>query len=58
MAREIAGVGLELRYLWDGELRQSRVYRNSEELAKAANDKRDELIANGWVEVPKLAWGN
>jgi hypothetical protein len=40
-------------------LRQSTVYRNEEELARAANAKREELIANGSVEVPKtLAWGN
>ena len=58
VAREIAGVGIELRYLWDDELRQSQVYRNSEALAEAANAKRDELIVNGWSEVPKLAWGN
>jgi hypothetical protein len=52
------GRGIELRYYWDLELRQSQVYRNGEELAAAANLKREELIANGWTEAPKLAWGN
>ena len=47
VAREIPGVGIELRYIWDDELRQSHRYRNKEELATAASAKRDELIANG-----------
>jgi hypothetical protein len=58
LAREIPGVGIELRYLWDDELRQSRVYRSEEELAKAANAKHAELLANGWTDAPRLAWGN
>jgi hypothetical protein len=58
VAREIAGVGIELRYYWDEELRQSQVYRNGEELAAAASVKREQLIANGWTDVPKLACGN
>ena len=58
VTRTVPGVGVELRYEWSGELRQSQVYRNGEELAAAANAKREELIANGWAEVPKLAWGN
>jgi hypothetical protein len=58
MAREVAGVGIELRYYWNDELRQSKVYRNSVELAEAASTKREELLAAGWIDQPPPMWGN
>ena len=52
VARQVPGVGIELRYLWDDEFRQSQVFRNSVELAEAASKKREELMANGWIDQP------
>ena len=58
VARQVPGVGIELRYLWDDEVRATQLYRNSVELAEAASKKRDELMANGWIEQPMPEWGN
>ena len=56
--RFVPGVGVELRFLWNDDTRATQVYRSGEELAAAASAKREELIANGWTDVPKFAWGN
>lgn len=58
VSRQVPGVGIELRYLWDDEVRATQVYRNSVELAEAASRKRQELIANGWLDQPTPEWGN
>ena len=41
--RGVAGVGLELRLLYDGELRRSQVYRLAGDLESEADAKRLEL---------------
>ncbi len=43
--RAIDGIGSELRYEWNGELRASRVFKTWEELEAAAEEKRRELEA-------------
>jgi len=48
----VAGIGCELRFEWNNELRQSQVYRDKEELHQAALTKREELIRRGWVDAP------
>jgi hypothetical protein len=50
--REIQGVGLELRYVWDGELMQSHLFRDGTELLKDADTKRLQLEKWGWQLVP------
>ena len=46
-------MGVELRFLWNGELRQSKVYRDAGELASDADVKRRALLEQGWRDVPK-----
>jgi len=46
--RPIDGIGVELRYEWNGELRVSQMFKTWEELEAAAEDKRLELEARGW----------
>ena len=46
--RPIEGVGVEIRYEWDGELRASQVFKSWEELEASATEKRRELEARGW----------
>ena len=46
--RPIDGVGLELRYQWNGDLRVSQVFRAWNELEAAATETRRELGARGW----------
>ncbi len=46
--RPIEGIGVELRYEWNGELRVSQMFRSWEELESAAEDKRRELEVRGW----------
>jgi hypothetical protein len=58
VTRQVPRVGIELRYYWDSELRQAQVYRDTAELAEAANKKREQLLDQGWREVPPIAWGN
>jgi len=48
----VRGVGLELRFEWNGELRQSRVYHDHDELASDADIKRRALQDQGWVDAP------
>ncbi len=52
--RTVAGVGVELRYEFNGEVRQSQVYKDTDELAAAASHRRDELNGRGWRGVPVL----
>jgi hypothetical protein len=47
--RVIPGVGLELRFSWNGELAHSQVYRNADDLAGVAQAKREDLKARGWM---------
>jgi hypothetical protein len=49
IVREIVGVGVELRYEWDGELMFSRVFRDGSDLLREASDKRFELEGRGWA---------
>ena len=49
--REIERVGLELRYVWDGELMPSHLFRDGTELLKEADSKRFELEERGWKPV-------
>ena len=44
----MAGVGLELRLLYDGELRRSQVYRLAGDLESEAGATRLELQGRGW----------
>jgi len=46
--RPIEGIGVELRYQWNGELRVSQIFRSWEKLEVAATEKRQELEAKGW----------
>jgi hypothetical protein len=46
--RRIEGVGLELRFIWNGELAHSQVYRDVQDLLSASNSKREELEGRGW----------
>ena len=46
--RPIEGIGVELRYDWNGELRVSQMFKSWEALEAAANEKRRELEARGW----------
>lgn len=47
--RKVDGVGLELRFVWNGELAHSQIYRDVQELLAAAKAKREELEARGWT---------
>jgi hypothetical protein len=58
VARQVPGVGIELRYLWNDEVRGTQVFRNSVELAEAASKKREELSAAGWIDQPMPTWGS
>lgn len=52
IARPVPGVGVELRFLWNDDTRETRVYRNTVDLAGAATDKRADLLERGWVDAP------
>ena len=43
--RAIDGIGLELRYEWNGDLRSSQVFKAWDALEQAAGQKRAELEA-------------
>jgi hypothetical protein len=49
VTRRVPGIGLELRYALDGELRSSQVHRDAATLAMDAEGKRREVEATGWV---------
>ena len=46
--RSIHGIGLELRFAWNGDLRWSQVYRDPADLREHAEAKRTELVQRGW----------
>jgi hypothetical protein len=46
--REIEGVGVELRYYWDGELMQSFLFKDGTDLLKESEIKRFDLLERGW----------
>jgi hypothetical protein len=50
--REIEGVGLELRYVWDDELMQSFLFKDGTDLLKEAQIKRFDLLERGWIVLP------
>jgi hypothetical protein len=47
--RTIDGIGLELRYEWDGDLRASQIFKSWDVLEQAADEKRRELDGRGWA---------
>ena len=49
VVRRVPGIGLELRYALDGELRTSRVHRDTATLVADAEGKPSEMEATGWV---------
>ena len=49
--RPIEGVGVELRYEWNGELRVSQVFKAWDALEAAATEKRRELKERGWSDL-------
>lgn len=57
ITRAVPGLGRELRYDWNGDLRQSQVYRTAVDLFSVAFAKREELLAAGWAEAPPIMWG-
>jgi hypothetical protein len=46
--RRIEGVGLELRFIWNGELAHSQIYKDVQDLLSASNSKREELEGRSW----------
>jgi hypothetical protein len=47
--RAIGGIGLELRYEWDGDLRVSQMFKMWDDLEAVAGEKRRELQSKGWA---------
>jgi hypothetical protein len=47
--RRIEGVGLELRFMWNGDLAHSQVYKDVQDLLRASGSKRQELEGRGWL---------
>ena len=56
VVRVIDGTGIDLRYLHNGELRASQLYRDDAQLQASAAAKRNDLLARGWVDPASLAW--
>ena len=56
-ARLIEGLGHDLRFLHNGELRTSQLYKEPAQLETAAAAKRTELLAKGWADPNSLGWG-
>jgi hypothetical protein len=48
--RRVPEVGLELCFLWNGDLAHSQIYRDGGELLRVAEAKREELQGRGWQE--------
>jgi hypothetical protein len=46
--RRLEGIGLELRFIWNGKLAHSQVYRDVQGLLNASTSKREELEGRGW----------
>ena len=53
--RPIDGVGVELRYQWDGELRVSQMFKAWAELEASATEKRQELEARAGTQRRRCA---
>lgn len=53
--RPIDGVGVELRYQWDGELRVSQMFKAWAELEATATEKRQELEARAGTQRRRCA---
>ena len=53
----IDGLGTDLRYLDNGELRESRVYRDDAQLKATAAATRNDRLAKGWADPGSLSWG-
>ena len=51
--RPIEGIGIELRYERNGELRASQMFSAWELLEAAATEKRQEIEARGWHAEPQ-----
>ena len=47
MLRRINGVGLELRFIWNGELAHSQIYNDVQDLLSTSKSKREELEGRG-----------
>jgi hypothetical protein len=58
VARKIPGVGIEVRFLWNSELRQGQVYRDLVEAAAASSEKRKELVGSDsfWFSTRSREW--
>jgi hypothetical protein len=52
IVRGAAGTAVELRFMWDGELRESQKHSDATSVNVVANEKRNELLASGWVDAP------
>jgi hypothetical protein len=51
--RALDGIGLELRFEWNGDLRSSQVFKTWDALEQTAREKRDELRGRGGVVVTR-----
>jgi hypothetical protein len=58
VVRLVDGVGHELRFLHNGELKRSQVYRDDQEWQGASLAMKAELEAKGWIDPTRLEWGN
>lgn len=49
--RTIPDVGVELRFLWNGDLHESRLFKRADDpaLRERAEEKRLELALKGWT---------
>jgi hypothetical protein len=55
--RPIEGIGVELRFEWNGDLRVSQMFKSLEALEAAATEKRQKLEPRGWHSEPQPgAW--
>jgi hypothetical protein len=45
---QVPEIGLGLRFIWNGELAHSQVYRDTSDLQRVTQEKRRELEARGW----------
>ena len=57
-ARVVHGVGVDLRFLHNGDLRRSHLCRDNDELQAVSIATRAELEAKGWKDPKMLAFGN
>ena len=57
VVRVIHGMGIDLRYLWNGDLRDSQLYRDDEQLQAAAAKMRDGLLARAGLVLARSCGG-